>query len=79
LFVKIASVVVKATAWLFLLYGVGGGLYALLGRGSFSAEKRWLGIPVIIVYTITFFFLYLISEMADLLIEIKDEVGQSNK
>lgn len=72
-FLKASSLVVKIAAWIFLFFGVTGGVSILLGYGM-PTYPRWMGLIILPTYTFLFFFLYLISKIADLLIKIINEV-----
>jgi hypothetical protein len=67
-FLKVSSVVVKITAWIFLFLGLVGGLAII--AGAVPGNPRWMGALVLAIYAFLFFFLYLIAKMADLLTKI---------
>ncbi|MBI4707623.1 MAG: hypothetical protein HY761_06830 [Candidatus Omnitrophica bacterium] len=71
-FLKFASVVVKAAAWIFLFFGAVGGAAIMLGFAS--TYPRWMGLVVLAVYGFLFFFLYIIAKIAELLIKIINEI-----
>jgi uncharacterized membrane protein YphA (DoxX/SURF4 family) len=71
-FLKTSSAVVKAAAWIFLLLGIVGGIAMLLGY--VPEYPRWMGLVILVVYAFSFFFLYLIAKIADLLIKIINEI-----
>jgi len=71
-FLKTSSAVVKTAAWIFLFSGLIGGVAILLGRVPDS--PRWMGPVVLVAYAFSFFFLYLIAKIADLLIKIINEI-----
>jgi len=71
-FLKTSSVVVKIAAWIFLFFGVTGGIAILLG--SVPEYQRWVGAAALVIYPFFFFFLYLIAKIADLLIKIINEI-----
>ena len=71
-FLKASSAVVKIAAWIFLLLGLLGGISITLG--VVPGNPRWMGIVIIAVYAILFFFLYLMAKIADLLIKIINEI-----
>jgi len=71
-FLKISSIVVKAAAWIFLFFGILGGLSIIFG--SVPGNPRWTGAIVLAVYTFFFFFLFLIAKIADLLVRIINEI-----
>lgn len=72
-FLKASSVVVKIAAWIFLLFGVVGGIS--ITAGLVAGNPRWLGLFVLAIYAFLFFFLYLIAKIADLLIKIISAIG----
>jgi len=67
-FLRTSSMVVKIAAWIFLFFGVVGGLSIVFGVAPGS--PRWMGAVVLVAYTFFFFFLFLIAKIADLLIRI---------
>lgn len=67
-FLKVSSVVVKITAWIFLCLGVLGSVTLLLGM--VPGNPRWMGIIILGVYAFLFFFLFLVAKIADLLVKI---------
>lgn len=71
-FLKISSAVVKVAAWVFLCLGLIGGLSILFG--NVAGSPRWMGILVLLIYSFSFFFFYLIAKIADLLIKIINEI-----
>ncbi|MDD2927393.1 MAG: hypothetical protein PHE30_00895 [Candidatus Omnitrophica bacterium] len=71
-FLKTSSAVVKIAAWIFLFFGLLGGLSIIFGAAP--GNSRWMGLVVLIAYTFFFFFLYLIAKIADLLIRIINEI-----
>jgi predicted MFS family arabinose efflux permease len=64
--------VVKIAAWIFLLFGVVGGIGISLG--FVPAEPRWRGLVILAVFFFFFCFLYIIAKIADLLIKIINEI-----
>lgn len=71
-FLKVSSTVVKITAWIFLLLGLLGGISVIMGK--VPGNPPWKGVLILVVYVFSFFFLYLIAKIADLLIKIINEV-----
>jgi hypothetical protein len=71
-FLKVSSTVVKTAAWIFLCLGLIGGLATLMGKTP--GYPWWAGIFILAGYAFTFFFLFLIAKIADLLIRIINEV-----
>ena len=71
-FLRVSSLVVKISAWIFLFLGVIGGSSIILGR--VSGYPRWMGIVALAVYVFFFFLFYLIAKIADLLIKIINEI-----
>lgn len=71
-FLKTSSSVVKIAAWIFLFFGVIGGLTILSGR--VPGNPRWMGLIVLAMYVFFFFFFFLIAKIADLLIKIINEI-----
>jgi len=71
-FLKTSSTVVKIAAWIFLFFGVVGGVSIIFGVTS--GNSRWMGAVVLVVYTFFFFFLFLIAKIADLLVRIINEI-----
>ena len=71
-FLQTSSTAVKVAAWIFLFFGVLGGLSILFGVAP--GTSRWMGAVVLVVYTFFFFFLFLIAKIADLLIRIINEI-----
>ena len=72
-FLKTSSAVVKIAAWIFLFFGVTGGISIALGYGI-PNYPRWTALIILPGYVFLFFFLYLISKIADLLIKIINEI-----
>ena len=75
-FLKTSSTVVKIAAWILLILGTIGGLAILFGFGSATGlgYPRWMGLVVLATYAFSFFFLFLIAKIADLLIKIINEI-----
>ena len=69
---KTSSAVVKVFAWIFLVFGVVGGIAILLGL--VPQQSRWMGLFAVAVYAFSFFFFYLIAKVADLLIDVVHEI-----
>jgi len=74
-FLKTSSAVVKTAAWIFLLLGIIGGLAILWGY--VPDYPRWMGPVILAIYAFSFFFLYLIAKIADLLIKIINEIKKA--
>lgn len=75
-FLKVSSVVVKIAAWIFLLLGCIGG--TAIARGLVSDTPRWMGLVILGLYAFFFFFFFLIAKLADLLIQIINEIKKDN-
>ena len=77
-FLKASSTVVKIAAWILLILGTIGGLAILFGAGQAAglgaAYPRWMGLVILAAYAFSFFFLYLMAKIADLLIKIINEI-----
>jgi hypothetical protein len=71
-FLKISSSVVKVAGWVFLFFGVVGGIAVM--RGFVPGYPAWMGIIISALYAFFFFFFYLIAKIADLLIKIINEI-----
>lgn len=71
-FLKTSSVVVKIAAWIFLFLGLIGGV--AISSGNVPDYPRWMGLVIVAIYAFSFFFLYLIAKIADLLIKIINEI-----
>ena len=71
-FLKISSAVVKVAAWVFLCLGIIGGVSVLAGQ--VPGNPRWMGAIILVIYAFSFFFLYLIAKIADILIKIITEI-----
>ena len=71
-FLKASSTVVKIAAWIFLFFGILGGLSMIFRAGQ--GGSRLVGAVVLVGYTFFFFFLYLIAKIADLLVRIINEI-----
>jgi hypothetical protein len=71
-FLQASSVVVKVAAWIFLVFGGLGSLGIFLG--FVPAEPRWKGLVFLGVFFFLFCFLYIISKIAELLINIINEI-----
>jgi hypothetical protein len=72
-FLKYSSVVVKVTAWIFLLLGIVGAIPLLLGK--IPGNPRWAGLVILVFYSFAFFFLYLVAKIADILVRIISSEG----
>lgn len=71
-FLKVSSAVVKVAAWIFLLFGLLGGVSVVSGK--VPGISPWMGAFILVVYVFFFFFFYLIAKIADLLIKIIHEI-----
>ncbi|MBM3249961.1 MAG: hypothetical protein FJZ09_03835 [Candidatus Omnitrophica bacterium] len=71
-FLKTSSAVVKIAAWIFLLFGFIGGIGIFLGL--VPGEPRWKGLLTLVGFFFFFSFLYIIAKIADLLINIINEI-----
>lgn len=71
-FLKTSSIVVKVAAWIFLFFGVIGGIAIIMG--FVPGNPRWTGLIILAIYAFSFFFFYLIAKIADLLIKIINEI-----
>lgn len=67
-FLKIGSRLIKIAAWTFLLVGVISGIATLIAPSE--NMQRWMGFYLIVIYSFGFLLVYLITFMADLLLEI---------
>jgi hypothetical protein len=71
-FLKTSSTVVKIAAWVFLFFGLIGGIS--IAMGLVPGNPRWTGVIILAIYAFFFFFFYLIAKIADLLIKIINEI-----
>jgi len=71
-FLDTSSAVVKITAWIFLVFGVVGGMGIFFGL--VPGEPRLKGIVVVAVFIFLFCLLYLIAKMSDMLANIINEI-----
>jgi len=71
-FLDTSSAVVKITAWIFLFFGVVGGIGMFFGL--VPSEPRWKGLVVLAVFFFLFCLLYLIAKIADMLAKIINEI-----
>ncbi len=67
-FLKTSSAILKVAAWIFLFFGLSGGLSVFLGR--MPEFPRWAGIVLAGIYSFVFFVLYVIVRLVELLLEI---------
>jgi len=70
-FLKIVSVIIKISAWVFLSAGIISGIAVI--SGMFTEYSSWMGIVMILFYSFSFLLLYTVAIMADMLVEIKRE------
>ncbi|MBU1999311.1 MAG: hypothetical protein ABIG46_00630 [Candidatus Omnitrophota bacterium] len=71
-YLRISSVVMKIAAWIFLLFGLLGGV--LIITGVVPAYPRYLGAILIIFYSFISFFIFLVGKLAGLIREIIKEI-----
>ena len=71
-FLKTSSAVVKIAAWIFLFFGIIGGIGIIAGRVPGKSVTD--GVIAIVIFTFFFFFFYIIAKIADLLIKIINEI-----
>ena len=71
-FLKTSSIIVKIAAWIFLFFGLTGGISIIMGR--VPGVKPIMGLIGLGLYAFAFFFFYLIAKIADLLIKIINEI-----
>lgn len=71
-FLKTSSTVVKITAWIFLFFGLIGGIAQILGK--VPGKTVGDGVIVLVVFIFLFFFFYIIAKIAELLIKIINEI-----
>ncbi|MCM8763381.1 MAG: hypothetical protein NC936_04435 [Candidatus Omnitrophica bacterium] len=76
-FLRISSVVVKIAAWIFLVFGILGGLAIISGNAP--NQPRWMGFFILAIYIFVFFFLFLIAKISDLLISIINEIRKEEE
>jgi hypothetical protein len=73
-YLKCSSVVIKVTAWIFLLLGIVGASSLLLGK--VAGNPRWMGIVILAFYGFAFFFFFLVAKIADILVQM---INQAHK
>ena len=73
-FLNCSSIVIKVTAWIFLCLGLIGGISLLLNR--VPGSPRWMGVVILVFYGFTFFFLFLVAKIADILVQL---INQAHK
>jgi hypothetical protein len=78
-FLETSSTAVKVAAWIFLFFGVVGGVSVFTGIVHLEGTPRWMGLLALAVYAFMFFFLFLIAKIADLLIKIINEIHELKK
>jgi hypothetical protein len=71
-FLETSSAVVKFAAWIFLVFGIVGGIPIILGQ--VPNHPVWTGFVAMAVYVFFFFLFYLIAKIADLLVQIINEI-----
>jgi len=71
-FLKVSSTVVKIAAWIFLFFGIAGGISITVGL--VSEYPKWMGGVTLALYVFFFFLFFLIAKIADLLIKIINEI-----
>jgi hypothetical protein len=71
-FLETSSAVVKFAAWIFLVFGLVGGIPIILGQ--VPNRPVWTGFVAMAVYIFFFFLFYLIAKIADLLVQIINEI-----
>ena len=71
-FLKVCCVIVKISAWISLFIGLVGGTTIIMGK--VPGNPPWMGIFILGVYIFVFFFLYLVTKIADLLMKINNEI-----
>lgn len=78
-FLKTSSAVVKVAAWIFLFFGIVGGIAIMLGLVPQYQNQPWTGLGVFAFYTFFFFVFYIIAKIAELLIRIINEIHELKK
>ncbi|MBL7081482.1 MAG: hypothetical protein ISS44_02825 [Candidatus Omnitrophica bacterium] len=73
-FLRVSSAIMKTAAWIFLILGLLGGLSILRGIMVIPETPRWMGLILMLIYAFIFLLLYLVSRIADLLIDIINEM-----
>jgi hypothetical protein len=76
-FLKTSSLVVKISAWVFLIFGIIGG--AGIFMGLVPNEPRLKGFLILAAFFFVFSLLYLVAKMADLLIQMIHEIHALKK
>ena len=71
-FLDTSSAVVKIAAWIFLIFGVVGGVGIFFGL--VQDETRLKGLVVFGIFFFLFCLLYLIAKIADLLAKVINEI-----
>jgi phage shock protein PspC (stress-responsive transcriptional regulator) len=71
-FLDTSSAVVKIAAWIFLIFGVVGGVGIFFGL--VPDEPRLKGLVVFGIFFFLFCLLYLIAKIADLLAKVINEI-----
>jgi hypothetical protein len=78
-FLNVSSAVVKVAAWIFLFFGVVGGIAILTGKAVSPMTEQygaWVGWILLAGYAFLFFFLILIAKIADLLVKIINKIDK---
>jgi len=78
-FLKTSSAVVKVAAWIFLFFGIVGGVAIMLGFVPQYQNQPWTGVAVFAFYTFFFFVFYIIAKIAELLMRIINEIHELKK
>jgi hypothetical protein len=76
-FLKTSSLAVKIAAWTFLLLGLLGGIPLVLGR--VPDRPRLLGAIILAMYGFLFFFLYFVSTIADMVVDLDTRAQDGEK
>jgi len=78
-FLKTSSAVVKVAAWIFLFFGIVGGIAIMLGLVPQYQDQRWMGVAAFAFYTFFFCLFYIIAKIAELLMRIINEIHELKK
>jgi len=71
--------VVKVAAWIFLFFGIAGGIAIMLGFVPQYQDQKWMGAAVLAFYTFFFCLFYIIAKIAELLMRIINEIHELKK